>query len=209
MNSECGLQLACIKNKCRDPCPELCGQNAVCNVYNHIPVCSCPSGMTGNAFTLCSPVEIVNVNPCSPSPCGPNSRCREYNKQAVCSCLEGFLGTPPSCRPECTVSSDCDLNESCSNQKCIDPCPGTCGINAKCQVINHNPICSCAPGYTGEPFTRCHPIRKLNSFIHYVNFIFIQTCLKLSFFFLLLTFGCWVVLLGINIYKRWFQNIIF
>lgn len=165
MNSECAPQLACIKNKCRDPCPGLCGQNADCNVYNHIPVCTCPSGMAGNAFTQCSPVEIVHINPCSPSPCGPNSRCREYNGQAVCSCLEGFLGTPPSCRPECTGSSDCDLNEACSNQKCIDPCPGTCGINAKCQVINHNPICSCAPGYTGEPFTRCHPIRKLKLFM--------------------------------------------
>lgn len=98
--------------------------------------------------------------PCNPSPCGPNSQCRNINEQAVCSCVSGFMGSPPSCRPECIVSSDCSLNEACSNQKCRDPCPGTCGVGARCQVINHNPICSCPSGLTGDPFIRCQPIRK-------------------------------------------------
>lgn len=100
------------------------------------------------------------VNPCSPSPCGPNSQCREINAQAVCSCLPGFIGSPPTCRPECVSSNECSLSQACVNQKCIDPCPGTCGIAAKCQVVNHNPICSCASGQTGDPFVRCYPIRK-------------------------------------------------
>lgn len=30
-----------------------------------------------------------------------------------------------------------------------------CGVNAQCQVVNHNPICSCYNGYTGDPFVRC------------------------------------------------------
>lgn len=67
----------------------------------------------------------------------------------------GFIGTPPSCRPECIVSSDCSPEEACSNRKCIRPCQGACGINSKCQVINHNPICSCPPSFTGNPFIRC------------------------------------------------------
>lgn len=100
------------------------------------------------------------IHPCTPSPCGPNSQCREYNGQAICSCLPGFMGAPPTCRPECIVNSDCKQNEACFNRKCRDPCPGTCGTNAKCQVISHSPVCICLPGYTGDPFTRCHFIRK-------------------------------------------------
>lgn len=68
---------------------------------------------------------------------------------------------PPSCRPECIVSSDCTKDRACSNQKCINPCPGTCGIKATCQVINHNPICSCLQGFIGDPFVRCEPKRKI------------------------------------------------
>lgn len=94
-------------------------------------------------------------NPCSPSPCGPNSQCREINSHAVCSCSQGYLGMPPNCRPECIISAECTQDKACINNKCVDPCPGTCGSNARCQVINHNPICSCSPGYTGDPFLQC------------------------------------------------------
>lgn len=154
-------------------------------MINHIPTCSCRQGFIGNAFVACSPepgnskfiyanhpILIVGLlvetpqNPCSPSPCGPNSQCREINEQAVCSCVPGFIGSPPTCRPECVTSSECPLNEACLNQKCIDPCPGTCGLNALCQVSNHNPICSCPPRNTGDPFSRCVPICK---FVVYPN----------------------------------------
>lgn len=107
-----------------------------------------------------SGIEPVKENPCSPSPCGPNSLCRINNGQPVCSCVTGFLGVPPACRPQCTVSSDCPLTEACSNQKCINPCLGACGIRATCQVINHNPICSCPAEFTGDPFVRCISRRK-------------------------------------------------
>lgn len=99
-------------------------------------------------------------HPCNPSPCGPNSQCREINDQAVCSCITGYIGQPPTCRPECTVNSDCARNEACNNQKCRDPCPGSCGINAHCEVINHSPICSCPRHYIGDPFVRCYLARK-------------------------------------------------
>lgn len=102
----------------------------------------------------------VVKNPCNPSPCGPNSQCRQNNMQAVCSCISGFVGAPPTCRPECVISSDCPKNEACTNQKCRDPCPGSCGRNTICNVINHNPVCSCRPGMTGDPFINCFPLRK-------------------------------------------------
>lgn len=96
-------------------------------------------------------------NPCIPSPCGPYSQCSEVNSHGVCSCLPNYIGTPPACRPECTSSSECSPDRACINQKCVDPCPGTCGQNARCHVTNHNPICSCSPRFTGDPFVRCLP----------------------------------------------------
>jgi len=97
------------------------------------------------------------TDPCQPSPCGPFSQCRVVNGHAVCSCQPEYIGAPPTCHPECMVSSDCTQDKACINQKCRDPCPGTCGLSAKCQVLNHNPICSCPPGFTGDPFLRCQP----------------------------------------------------
>lgn len=52
-------------------------------------------------------------------------------------------------------SSECSQDKSCINQLCKDPCPGTCGVNAQCRVVNHNPICTCVDGFTGDPFRRC------------------------------------------------------
>ena len=111
-------------------------------------------------------IDIIERNPCSPSPCGPNSVCREINGQPVCSCVAGFLGAPPTCRPECTVSTDCPLTQACTNQKCVNPCPGSCGFRAVCNVVNHNPICSCPADLTGDPFVQCVPPRKIYFFVY-------------------------------------------
>lgn len=101
--------------------------------------------------------DVVKSTPCTPSPCGPNSQCQEVNSQAVCSCQPEFVGTPPNCRPECTINSECATDKACKNRKCIDPCINQCGRNANCRVIAHNPICSCQDHFTGDPFTNCMP----------------------------------------------------
>lgn len=183
LSNDCSSDKACIRNKCIDPCPGICGQGADCAVLNHIPICSCPTGYKGNAFVACQiekglvvhmfrirqSISTISaskpLNPCIPSPCGPNSQCREFNSQAVCSCSQGFSGSPPSCRPECVTSAECPLNQACISQKCTDPCLGSCGINSLCQTINHNPICSCPAQFTGDPFVRCTNIRKLSATI--------------------------------------------
>ena len=107
-------------------------------------------------------VDRTPRDPCNPSPCGPYSQCRNINDQGVCSCLPDYRGSPPSCRPECVVNSECPTNQACVNQKCMDLCPGPCGLNAICRVVNHSPICACQDDYTGDPFSRCflNPKRK-------------------------------------------------
>lgn len=102
-----------------------------------------------------SVLQVVNVNPCQPSPCGPYSQCRVSQQHAVCSCSPTYVGAPPSCRPECVVSTDCAQDKACVNQRCIDPCPGTCGQNTRCVVVGHNPICSCQLNFVGDPFVSC------------------------------------------------------
>lgn len=62
------------------------------------------------------------------------------------------------CRPECIANSECPLNQACLNQKCTDPCPGTCGLRAVCTVVDHIPYCNCPTNYTGNPFIGCQPI---------------------------------------------------
>lgn len=40
--------------------------------------------------------------------------------------------TYEGCRPECVLSSDCPSDKACIRNKCKDPCPGVCGLNAEC-----------------------------------------------------------------------------
>lgn len=56
LNSDCSRDRACLQRKCQDPCPGACAPNAQCAVVNHTPMCSCPAGMTGNAFSQCIPM---------------------------------------------------------------------------------------------------------------------------------------------------------
>lgn len=102
----------------------------------------------------------IPVDPCNPSSCGPNSICRNNNGQPVCSCLPEYQGSPPSCRPECIISEECPTVQACVNKKCINPCIGVCGYGARCEVINHSPICSCREGQTGDPFRSCYDIPR-------------------------------------------------
>lgn len=161
-SSECSSNKACINQKCVDPCPNVCGTNALCRVQNHSPICSCIPNYIGDPFTRCNPPNppaqndpLPPTNPCYPSPCGPNSQCRDSFGVPSCSCLPTFFGAPPNCRPECAINQDCASNLACIRSKCVDPCPGSCGLNALCTVINHTPTCTCVEGYVGDSFSQC------------------------------------------------------
>ena len=109
------------------------------------------------------PAVTQPLEPCHPSPCGSNAICSQRNQAAACQCIPEYFGDPyVACRPECVVNSDCPSDKACQRNKCIDPCPGTCGINAECRVLNHVPSCTCIVGYIGDPFNACRqpPLSK-------------------------------------------------
>lgn len=118
------------------------------------------------------PTETEYVNPCVPSPCGLNARCETVGNAYSCTCLPNYFGQPPNCRPECTIDADCRGDRACFNNKCRDPCPGTCGLNALCNTINHAPICTCMETYTGDPYRSCYPNPPLSKYVstHIENF---------------------------------------
>lgn len=207
LSSECSTDKACVNQKCVSPCLNSpCGQNADCRVRNHSPICSCNKDFTGDAFTKCfllprelkyillqrqslikilyklaTPVEIQREDirdPCSPSPCGPNSECRNKNGLASCSCLPTFIGQPPNCRPECSINSECPSDQACINQKCRDPCPGACGLNTYCRIINHTPTCACSDGFVGNPFISCSPklLPRKTSMLYLGEFSYNNSC---------------------------------
>lgn len=181
-SSECPLNQACFNQKCRDPCAGTCGIGAMCTVVTHNPICSCPSRFTGNPFTRCQPIgnSLLSVlkkiskynyilverpadpiNPCQPSPCGAYSECRPVGDSSSCSCLRDYIGSPPNCKPECVSNAECSNHLACINQKCKDPCPGLCGVNAECRVISHSAVCTCITGFIGDPFTQCRVLQTL------------------------------------------------
>lgn len=110
-------------------------------------------------------------DPCIPSPCGPYSICRANGNIPACSCLTNYIGKSPNCRPECTLNAECPSNLACINEKCSDPCLGSCGVNSVCTVVKHNPVCQCKSGYSGDPFSVCNEVqysKKLLSTLNYV-----------------------------------------
>lgn len=56
-NSDCDRSRACINNKCKDPCPGVCGLSAECRAQNHAPMCFCINGYTGNPADVCRLIE--------------------------------------------------------------------------------------------------------------------------------------------------------
>ncbi len=55
---ECLLHLACLQQKCQDPCKTLrCGRNAECKVNSHRAYCVCKRGYEGDPQRVCEERE--------------------------------------------------------------------------------------------------------------------------------------------------------
>ena len=123
----------------------------------------------GQIFSAPRPIEVIQ--PCNPSPCGINAECQERNNAASCKCIADYIGNPYiECKPECVVNAECPRDKACVNQKCKDPCPGVCGAYAYCTATNHNAVCQCEPGYTGNAFIACQRITTRKFICKYVIF---------------------------------------
>lgn len=90
----CGANQACMDNQCSDPCSSniACGTNALCSVENHLPVCKCPLGLSGDPTKSCTQ-PIVK--------CSASSDCA-----AGSTCVDGLCAS--TCEDS---SSSCLLNE--------------------------------------------------------------------------------------------------
>lgn len=122
-------------------------------------------------------ILVVERNPCEQ--CGENAECTIEEDSVICKCPENFIGNPHLvCRPECTINEDCPRYLACQNLRCSTPCPGACGKNAICDVLNHRPACSCPFGFIGDPYTECR--QRKYTFIFYQVVLSILLMVKLS-----------------------------
>lgn len=165
-NSECASHLTCIDQRCKDLCASgFCGKNTECRVVGHNPMCKCLNGFDGDPFVRCSmkmTTEDAPTDPCNPNPCGVNTICREQSGIVSCLCLAGFFGDPyERCSKECALDKDCSSHQACIRNRCQDPCPGACGRNAECQIMNHSPTCVCKANFSGDPYFGCKKIEEL------------------------------------------------
>ena len=60
---ECPNHLACIQEKCQDPCyTNSCGRNAECKVKNHRAICVCLFGYVGDPYTFCEERKVHSIS---------------------------------------------------------------------------------------------------------------------------------------------------
>lgn len=183
---DCPNRLACLNGRCKDPCAELkpCDPSAKCTVLNSVPVrtmvCECPELWVPDVNGQCRQIVLQSDPGCesdsecpgteacinrqcrNPCDCGLNAECHIHNHRAVCSCQPGYEGNPKTaCRTVgCRSDSECDLDKSCINSVCVNPCLITdpCGENGECYVAGNKAECRCRSGYRGNPYERCHVI---------------------------------------------------
>ncbi len=90
---QCAGHLTCKNRECKNPCDyKECASNAYCSSRNHLAICSCKIGFTGNALVECSREERCVYNP----DCPANRSCREGK------CVD-------SCATECRNKSKCQV----------------------------------------------------------------------------------------------------
>ena len=140
---ECPAHLACIQEKCQDPCfSTVCGLNADCRASNHRAICVCRTGFIGDPYTICEERKLTEHK-------------LGYHNFWNRNCLtKGIIFFTAGCKTD----SECPLTQTCLNRECVDPCVfEKCGINAQCSAKNHRAVCSCLPDFKPDPdpYIRC------------------------------------------------------
>ena len=184
-DADCPLDKACRNRDCVNPCQVAnpCGTNADCLVSQHLAQCRCRFGYTGDPYVACLPFEPPEcvqdkdcptdevcleekcINPClTLNPCVAPATCKLVDtmpiRTMVCICPDGYVTddnggcrTLPPIKSGCEADDECPQVEACINAVCRDPCG--CGLNARCDIVNHRPVCICEPGFYGDPEVAC------------------------------------------------------
>ena len=75
--------------------------------------------------------------------------------QSCCILTELFFSAAQA-QPQCRVDSDCRDPDRCVQGSCQLACRvDQCGVNAQCDSQHHRAVCSCPPGYVGNPHIEC------------------------------------------------------
>uniref|UniRef100_H2YFF2 Uncharacterized protein n=1 Tax=Ciona savignyi TaxID=51511 RepID=H2YFF2_CIOSA len=117
-------------NECNAPVKP-CHSNAQCTNTVGSFTCACNTGYAGDGQAC------ADINECSnPSACHAQATCTN-SPGSFCQCNNGFTGDGQSCVP-------------------LNPClPNPCGSNAVCRNVHYRAVCSCLPGFGGDPFIGC------------------------------------------------------
>lgn len=189
-NDDCPASKSCIDAKCVDPCTlsNVCGRNADCVADNHLGVCSCQPGTTGNPLLGCISIQYCS----SDRQCPAGTKCNNGLCCSVCTSNRDCFGDQlciqnicqPTCRSNttcpdfqfclnnictqevrCKSDDDCDIDENCvidseGKSECTNACQGRvlCGRNAQCTARQHNADCACKEGFYGDAKTGCKKI---------------------------------------------------
>lgn len=131
------------------------------------------------------------INPCSQGHiCTPDQQCRVLDtlplRTIMCQCpADTITDTSGRCRaieyekPQCTNDLDCADADKCIRGSCVEACKvDVCGVNALCNSLAHQALCTCAPGYTGNPHVEC-----ANGEMNFCCVMSIKSCLLICFVF--------------------------
>lgn len=162
-------------DECLDSNP--CHSTATCINTDGGFTCVCGEGLVGDPLTtgcrnpgdcltdsdcpsLAACINSRCKNPCEqPSVCGINAECIPIGHTASCRCpARTKEDSNHNCIPiECLDNNDCGQDKSCIDSKCQNPCSlsNVCGEKAICTPINHQGVCTCRPGTTGDPRLGC------------------------------------------------------
>lgn len=120
----------------------------------------CPS-MNACINSRCqNPCTIANV-------CTLDQECRVLNtlplRTVICQCpVDTVIDQNGRCKQiiqvtsQCVTDSNCPETDKCIRGSCIEACKvDICGVNAQCTPRGHRGLCTCAPGYVGNPHVEC------------------------------------------------------